>query len=42
MHTVFKEFKDTNFYWVDSIKEFIQEDNLNYLTKAKFCEEFKI
>ena len=42
MHTVFKEFKDTNFCWVDSTKEFIQEDNLNYLTKAKFCEEFKI
>lgn len=42
MHTVFKEFKDTKFYWVDAVNKSIQEDNLNYLTKAEFCEEFKI
>ena len=38
MQTVFREFKDIKFYWVDAKKEFIQENNVSYLTKAEFCD----
>lgn len=38
MQTVFREFKDVQFYWVDAKEEFIQENNLSYLTKAVFCD----
>jgi ankyrin repeat protein len=36
MQTVFREFKDVKFSWVDAKEEFIQENNLGYLTKADF------
>jgi basic membrane lipoprotein Med (substrate-binding protein (PBP1-ABC) superfamily) len=39
MQTVFREFKDVEFYWVDAKKEFIQKNNLSYLTKAEFCDK---
>ena len=42
MQTVFKEFKDIQFFWVDAKEEFVQENNVTYITKEKFCEEFKI
>jgi len=38
MQTVFREFKDVQFSWVDATEEFIQENNLSYLTKAEFCD----
>jgi ankyrin repeat protein len=39
MQTVFREFKDVQFSWVDAKEEFIQENNLSYLTKADFCDK---
>ena len=42
MQTVFREFKDTTFSWVDAKEEFIQENNLGYLTKAEFCDTLHI
>jgi hypothetical protein len=42
MQTVFKEFKDIQFFWVDAKEEFVQENNVTYITKEKFCDEFKI
>ena len=54
MKMVLQEFKDIDFYWVDSIdrlgqKEFFQnsndgplQKNLNYITKNELCEELKI
>ena len=38
MQTVFREFEDVKFSWVDAKEEFIQENNLGYLTKAEFCD----
>ena len=44
MQTVFKEFKDTRFYWVDPIHRKGKIDDteseinsVRYLTKAEFC-----
>ena len=42
MQTVFREFKDVQFSWVDAKEEFIQENNLSYLTKAEFCDTLVI
>ena len=42
MQTVFREFKDVQFSWVDATEEFIQENNLSYLTKAEFCDKVSI
>jgi len=54
MKMVLQEFKDIDFYWVDSIdrlgqKDFFQnsndgqlQKNLNYITKNELCEELKI
>ena len=54
MKMVLQEFKDIDFYWVDSIdrlgqKEFFQnsndgplQKNLKYITKNELCEELKI
>ena len=42
MQTVFREFKDVQFSWVDATEEFIQENNLSYLTKAEFCDKVNI
>jgi hypothetical protein len=42
MQTVFTEFKDVKFSWVDAKEEFIQENNLGYLTKAEFCDTLHI
>ena len=42
MQTVFREFKDVQFSWVDAKEEFIQENNLSYLTKAEFCDKVHI
>ena len=42
MQTVFKEFKDIKFFWVDAKEEFIQENNVTYTTKENFCDEFKL
>jgi len=42
MQTVFREFKDVQFSWVDATEEFIQENNLSYLTKAEFCDKLNI
>jgi len=42
MQTVFREFKDVQFSWVDTKEEFIQENNLSYLTKADFCDKVHI
>ena len=39
MQTVFREFKDITFSWVDAKEQFIQENNLSYLTKAEFCDK---
>ena len=38
MQTVFREFTDVKFSWVDAKEEFIQENNLGYLTKTEFCD----
>ena len=42
MQTVFREFKDITFSWVDAKEQFIQENNLSYLTKAEFCDKVNI
>ena len=42
MQTVFEEFKDVKFYWVDARDNSIQENNLSYLTKTDFCDTLKI
>ena len=42
MQTVFREFKDVQFFWVDAKEEFVNENNVIYTTKEKFCDEFKI
>jgi hypothetical protein len=42
MQTVFREFKDVQFSWVDAKKEFIQENNLRYLTKDEMCDKLRI
>ena len=42
MQTVFREFKDVKFYWVDARDGSIQENNLSYLTKTDFCDTLKI
>ena len=42
MQTVFREFKDVQFSWVDAKEQFIQENNLSYLTKAEFCDKVNI
>ena len=42
MQTVFEEFKDVKFYWVDARDDSIQENNLSYLTKTDFCDTLKI
>ena len=42
MQTVFREFKDVQFSWVDAKEQFIQENNLSYLTKAEFCDKVSI
>ena len=42
MQTVFREFKDVQFSWVDATEEFIQENNLSYLTKTEFCDKLNI
>jgi hypothetical protein len=39
MQTVFREFKDVQFSWVDAKEQFIQENNLSYLTKTEFCDK---
>ena len=40
MQTVFREFPDTQFYWVDATKysHLPEENNLRYLTKAELCD----
>jgi len=40
MQTVFKEFPDIEFYWVDATKHsyFLQEKNLRHLTKTELCD----
>ncbi len=40
MQTVFREFPDTQFYWVDATKHshFPEENNLRYLTKSELCD----
>lgn len=42
MQTVFREFKDVKFSWVDAKEEFIQENNLGYLTKPDFYDKVVI
>jgi len=42
MQTVFREFKDVQFSWVDAKEQFIQENNLSYLTKTEFCDKLVI
>ena len=42
MQTVFREFKDVQFSWVDAKEQFIQENNLSYLTKTEFCDKVSI
>jgi hypothetical protein len=42
MHTVFTEFKDVTFYWVDAVHREgevnnVKNINIRYLTKAEFC-----
>ena len=39
MQSVFREFKDVQFSWVDAKEQFIQENNLSYLTKTEFCDK---
>jgi len=40
MQSVFEEFPDTHFYWVDATKHcgFIEKNNLRYLTKTELCD----
>ena len=42
MQAVFREFRDITFCWIDAKEEFIQENNLSYLTKAEFCDTIVI
>jgi len=53
MQTVFTEFRDIKFYWIDPVDRFGQKDffqngqdgkfnNLSYLTKAEFCDKVNI
>jgi len=47
MQTVFSEFKDTTFYWVDPIHREgqvtnVKNNNIRYLTKTGFCDKFNI
>ena len=42
MHTIFKEFKDINFYWVDPVNYQTDLPNVNPMTMAELCEELKI
>ena len=42
MQTVFRECKYVQFSWGDATEEFIQENNLSYLTKAEFCDTLAI
>ena len=42
MHTIFKEFKDINFYWVDPVNYQTDLPNVKPMTMAELCEELKI
>ena len=45
LKTVFKEFPDTQFYWVDwaqSTPPCYNINNVRYLTKEQFCDKFNI
>ena len=53
MQTVFTEYKDVKFYWVDPVDRFGQEEffltdqngkfnNLSYLTKDSLCDKLHI
>tara|TARA_Y100000310_G_C19991416_1_gene494292 strand:- start:44 stop:514 length:471 start_codon:yes stop_codon:yes gene_type:complete len=47
MHTVFTEFKDTTFYWVDAIHRKgqvnnVKINNIRYLTKDDLCDKLQI
>ena len=53
MQTVFTEYRDVKFYWVDPVERFGQEsffyvgndgkkNNVRYLTKAEFCDKVSI
>jgi hypothetical protein len=53
MQTVFTEYRDVKFYWVDPVERFGQEsffsvgndgkkNNVRYLTKADFCDKVSI
>ena len=42
MQAVFREFGDITFCWIDAKEEFIQENNLSYLTKAEFCDTISL
>jgi hypothetical protein len=43
MGTVFNEFPDTQFYWVDyENKDIFSEKNIRYLTKAELCDTLNI
>ena len=42
MQAVFREFGDITFCWIDAKEEFIQENNLSYLTKTEFCDTISL
>ena len=42
MHTIFKEFKDINFYWVDPVDYQTDLPNVKPITMVELCEELKI
>ena len=42
MQAVFREFGDITFCWIDAKEEFIQENNLSYLTKTDFCDTISL
>ena len=47
MQTVFTEYSETQFYWVDAIHRKgeitnVKKDNVSYLTKTDFCDKFNI
>jgi len=42
MQSVFREFGNITFNWIDAKEQFIQENNLSYLTKAEFCDTIVI
>ena len=53
MQTVFTEYRDVKFYWIDPVERFGQEsffyvgndgkkNNVGYLTKAEFCDKVSI